>query len=229
MLARLRLHLTFANVCSFLALFVALSTGAAYAANTVFSTDIVNGEVKTDDLSDATPPGELGPQGITGEKIETGAITAAKIASGAVDGSKIADGGVTGADVAGDAITGAKVADGAISNADVAGDAVDGSKVANDSLTLADLRGADVSGAEINVKKGGAPTGGCKDFDVPAPGASPGETVMITPQAGLPAATILSGVRVVAADQVTIKVCYLKKHGKMPAITGLPVRIVTFG
>jgi hypothetical protein len=209
MLARLRLHLTFANVCSFLALFVALSTGAAYAANTVFSTDIVNGEVKTDDLSNATPPGELGPQGITGEKIETGAITAAKIASGAVDGSKIADGGVTGADVAGDAITGAKVA--------------------NDSLTLADLRGADVSGAEINVKKGGAPTGGCKDFDVPAPGASPGETVMITPQAGLPAATILSGVRVVAADQVTIKVCYLKKHGKMPAITGLPVRIVTFG
>ena len=43
----MRKHLTFANVCSLLALFIALGTGAAYAANTVFSTDIVNGEVKS--------------------------------------------------------------------------------------------------------------------------------------------------------------------------------------
>ena len=50
MLARLRPRLTFANVCSFLALLIALGTGSAYAANTVFSTDIVDGEVKTADL-----------------------------------------------------------------------------------------------------------------------------------------------------------------------------------
>ena len=43
-------RLTFANVCSFLALLIALGTGSAYAANTVFSTDIVDGEVKTADL-----------------------------------------------------------------------------------------------------------------------------------------------------------------------------------
>ena len=49
---RLKRSLTFANVCSFLALFVAVSTGGAFAANTVFSTDIVDGEVKTEDIAD---------------------------------------------------------------------------------------------------------------------------------------------------------------------------------
>ena len=46
----MRKRLTFANVCSFLALLIALGTGGAYAANTVFSTDIVNGEVKSVDI-----------------------------------------------------------------------------------------------------------------------------------------------------------------------------------
>ena len=50
MASRLRRSLTFANVCSFLALTIALGTGSAYAANTVFSTDIVDGEVKTADI-----------------------------------------------------------------------------------------------------------------------------------------------------------------------------------
>jgi hypothetical protein len=227
--SRLRRNLTFANVCSFLALFVALATGGAYAANTVFSTDIVDGEVKNADLADATPPGQLGPQGVSTEKIEDAAITAAKIANAAVGGAQIANGAVGGAQIADGAVASAEVADGAIADADIASDALDGSKVADNSLTPADLRGADVNGAEISVKKGGAKAGGCKDLQIPAPGAAPGETVMISPQAGLPAATVLYGVRVASADEVTIKVCYLKKRGKMPAITGLPVRILTFG
>ncbi len=41
---------TFANVCSFLAFTIALGTGTAYAADTVFSADIVDGEVKSADL-----------------------------------------------------------------------------------------------------------------------------------------------------------------------------------
>ena len=47
MTRRIRPRLTYANVVSGLALFVALATGGAYAANTVFSADIVDGEVKT--------------------------------------------------------------------------------------------------------------------------------------------------------------------------------------
>ena len=57
---RLLKGLTFANVCSFLALTIALGTGTAYAVDTVGSSDIINesilsqdlknGEVKTDDI-----------------------------------------------------------------------------------------------------------------------------------------------------------------------------------
>ena len=66
---KLRARLTYANVASSIALFVALSTGAAYAANTVFSTDIVNGEVKTADLDGSA---------VTTGKIANGAVTTAK-------------------------------------------------------------------------------------------------------------------------------------------------------
>ena len=44
---RIRSHLTYANVMATLAFAIAVAGGTAYAANTVFSCDIVNGEVKT--------------------------------------------------------------------------------------------------------------------------------------------------------------------------------------
>jgi hypothetical protein len=47
----MRKHLTYANVMATIAVFGVLGGGAAYAADTVFSTDIVDGEVKTADLA----------------------------------------------------------------------------------------------------------------------------------------------------------------------------------
>jgi hypothetical protein len=87
MLHRIRHGLTFANVCAFLALVIALGTGTAYAANTVFSRDIVNGEVKTVDIAGS-------------------AVTKAKIGAGAVNGAKVLDGSLTTADLAGASIEG---------------------------------------------------------------------------------------------------------------------------
>jgi hypothetical protein len=55
-MSRIRRHLTFANVASAIALFIAISGGTAVAlsgTNTVFSDDIVNGEVKQLDLAKA--------------------------------------------------------------------------------------------------------------------------------------------------------------------------------
>ncbi len=49
MLGKLRSRLTYANVMATLGVFVALG-GTAYAANTVFSTDIVDGQVKSVDI-----------------------------------------------------------------------------------------------------------------------------------------------------------------------------------
>ena len=73
-----------------LALFLVLTGGAAYAANTVFSTDIVNGEVKTPDLAtDAVVSG----------KIATGGVKTGDLAAASVNSDKVADDSLTGSDV----------------------------------------------------------------------------------------------------------------------------------
>jgi hypothetical protein len=90
MLAKLRPRLTFANVISAIALFVALATGGAYAANTIRSTDIVDGEVKTPDLAD-------------------NAVTTPKIKPNSIGSGRVVDNSLQSVDVANRAITPAKI------------------------------------------------------------------------------------------------------------------------
>jgi hypothetical protein len=98
---------TFANVCSFLALTIALGTGTAYAANTIRSKDIVNGQVKSVDIG-------------------AGQVTSADLAMGSVRSHEISDGSVAGADVADNAISSNKVAADVLTSADIAGADVNG-------------------------------------------------------------------------------------------------------
>ena len=68
---RFRARLTYANVVSTLALVIAVGTGSAYAANTVFSEDIVNGQVKVVDLGkDAVRSGKVADNNLTGVDIK---------------------------------------------------------------------------------------------------------------------------------------------------------------
>jgi hypothetical protein len=101
MLKRFRSRLTYSNVVSSLALFLALSTGAAYAANTVFSTDIVDGEVKTPDLA-------------------TAGVTSLKLAANSVGGGKVIDHTLTAADLAANSVGSGEVVDFGLTNQDVA-------------------------------------------------------------------------------------------------------------
>ena len=73
-----------------LALFIALATGTAYAANTVFSTDIVDGQVRTVDLANGA---------VAVEKIADGSITGDKIKDGAIQGRDVLDNSLKGADI----------------------------------------------------------------------------------------------------------------------------------
>jgi hypothetical protein len=58
------------NLLSVLALLVALTGTSAYAANTVFSADIVNGEVATPDLAvTAATANKLGPDAVNSAKV----------------------------------------------------------------------------------------------------------------------------------------------------------------
>lgn len=100
MLRKLRAHLTFANVVSSLALFFALSTGTAYAVNTVRSSDIVDGQVMNPDLAaNSVGTGKIINGTIRAEDLSAGAVTNTKIAANSIDSGKVADFSLTNQDV----------------------------------------------------------------------------------------------------------------------------------
>lgn len=90
--SRLRKHLTFANVASGLALFIALATGGAYAANTIYSTDIVDGQVQRQDIANgAVSAAKMADGTVQTAKIQSNAVTTAKIPLAAITGSRLSD------------------------------------------------------------------------------------------------------------------------------------------
>jgi hypothetical protein len=103
------------NVVAYLALFLALGGSSAYAANTVFSSDIVDGEVKTPDL---------GASAVTAPKIATNAVTNAKIGTAAVTNPKIGAAAVTATNLGTAAVTNAKIGTAAVTNGKLAAGAV---------------------------------------------------------------------------------------------------------
>jgi Collagen triple helix repeat (20 copies) len=88
------------------ALFFALSGGVAYAANTIASTDIIDGQVKAPDIG----TGEVG----TGD-IANGAVATDDIGAGQVKSADVLDNGLTGGDVANDSLKGADIDESSLS------------------------------------------------------------------------------------------------------------------
>ena len=103
-------RLTYANIMSTLAVFLVVCGGTAYAANTVFSTDIVNGEVKNPDLAtDSVSSAKIAADGVSVTDLRDDAVTSAKILTGGVDNVDLASDSVTAAKVAPDSLTGAQI------------------------------------------------------------------------------------------------------------------------
>lgn len=80
-----RPHLTYANVVSTLALFLALGGGAAFAASKIHSGDIAKGAIKTSNIS---------KRAITSGKLATGAVRSNQIADDAVGTKQIGNGAI---------------------------------------------------------------------------------------------------------------------------------------
>ena len=118
---RLRTHLTYANVIATLALVIAVGGGAAYAANTVFSADIVDGEVKAADI---------GANAVYSAEITDGQVKGADLGANAVTSGKIADGQVLSSDVK----------DFSLGNGDFLTGSVDSRVATDNSLTSADVK-----------------------------------------------------------------------------------------
>jgi hypothetical protein len=107
----IRRHLSYANVTATLALFIALSTGGAYAAN------------------------QLAPKSVGAKQLRPGAVTADKIRKQAVTAPKIKELAIKQGKIANDAIVASKIADGSIGTSKIAGGAVTADKIPDDSLT----------------------------------------------------------------------------------------------
>jgi hypothetical protein len=114
MFDHLRPRLTFANVASSLALFVALGSGA-YAAtqlpkNSVGSEQIKRSAVRTGDIArnavkvgkldkEAVKAGKLAKNAVPTNRLRNNAVTLAKLRDGVVNSAKVADGSLTGGDI----------------------------------------------------------------------------------------------------------------------------------
>lgn len=106
-------HLSFANVMSCLALFLALG-GAAYAAKTaskVKTKDLGNGVVTTPKLHNGA---------VTTPKLRNRSVISTKIAAGNVGTEQLADGAVRAKQLGGQVVTEGKIKEGAVSSSKLA-------------------------------------------------------------------------------------------------------------
>src|SRR5262245_35792285 len=119
MLDRLRGRLTFANVVSLIALFVSLGGVGAYAANTIYSDDIVDGQVMRQDIANDAVNGAKNPSGnIDSTDPKANALTTVSIAPLAVTNARLAPNAVTGDKVAPDTLTGSNIDEGTLNISD---------------------------------------------------------------------------------------------------------------
>ena len=116
---RLRHHLTYANVMVTVLAFVVFAGGAAYAANTIFSADIVDGEVRGVDIGD----NQVGSEDVRNQGLVEGGLTAIDIQNSSL----------TGSDIAPESLRGNDVRDGMIRSADVDDEGLTGADVDNQS------------------------------------------------------------------------------------------------
>jgi hypothetical protein len=98
------------NLIAFLALFFALGGGAAWAANTIGSADIIDGQVKTADIGDnEVKEADVGQGAVASPELKNDSIAAGDVAPNSLTTSRIADGSLTGTDVANSSLTGTDI------------------------------------------------------------------------------------------------------------------------
>jgi hypothetical protein len=118
-----RNHLSFANVISVIALFVALG-GASYAA-----VSLPKNSVKAKQIAkNAVGTSELKKRAVRGADINNNAVSASKIQANAISGSKVLDGSLGSSDVLDNNLTADDLADSSVGS----GEVTDGSLTASD-------------------------------------------------------------------------------------------------
>lgn len=129
---QLKQHLTFANVVSCIALFLALG-GAAVAAKTatkVKAKNLANGAVTTPKLRNGA---------VTSAKLRNGAVTTAKVAPAAIGSGQLAKGSVRAEQLGGQVVTEAKIKNGAVTENKLGAESVTTGKIKKEAVTATTL------------------------------------------------------------------------------------------
>ena len=216
MIARLRSRLSYANVASSLALFLALSTGTAYAANEWTGANIVDQSLTAADLKIGT---------IGTARIQDESLTSSDLGTDSVGATEIADGSIDSGEIVNDSLLASDLAAGSVGTSELAANSVDSSKVLNNSLTAADIAGADVNGS---VSLSAVPNGRCSQVVMSIGGAKTGEVAVVAVKAAIQNGIVFLAARVPSDGHVTANICNFSGTTMTP-ITDLPVRVMTFG
>jgi hypothetical protein len=121
---RIRNHLSFANVISMIALFVALG-GTTYAAVSLPKNSVGAKQIKK--------------RAVRGKHINKNAVSASKIQANAITGAKVADGSLGSLDILDNNLTAADLADNSVGAGETAPNSVGTAEVIDGSLGKADL------------------------------------------------------------------------------------------
>ena len=146
MLAKLRPRSAY-DVIAAVALFIALATGTAYAANTIGSSDIIDGQVKTADL---------GADAVNSAKLANNQVKATDIGDGEVKSAEIANGQVQTAEIGANQVRGSHLLDATVTGADVAQNTLKGADIDEATLDV-----GDAARAYAQVPVGCSSAGGC--------------------------------------------------------------------
>lgn len=147
-----------ATVVAYLAAFLALSTGGAWAAARIGASNIKRNAVHSRHIANgAVGPRDLRRGAVTSSRLAHNAVTASKIAADAVSGPKVLDGSLGTGDLADGSVSSGKLADGSVTTTKIAPDAVTGAKVADDSLTGSDVNESTLGQVPDAAELGGKP------------------------------------------------------------------------
>ena len=131
----IRNHLR-SHAIGYVAIFIAL-TGTAVAANTVRSEDIVNGQVKTEDISNANG---VRSADVRDDTSIDGGLEAVDLSADSVGGSEILTDAVGSSEILTDAVGGTELAIDAVSSAEIRTDGVNASEIATDAVRGDEIR-----------------------------------------------------------------------------------------
>jgi hypothetical protein len=124
---RIRSNLSFANIISVIALFIALG-GASYAAVTLPKNSVGAKQIKKN--------------GVGASEIKRNAVGASEIKSNAVAGGDVKDGSIGSGDLGDNSVGSGELSDNSVGAGELSTNSVGGSEVGSDALTADDIQGS---------------------------------------------------------------------------------------